>query len=459
MVGSPTTPTRRFAWAMVATSMLIGAGLIGGRSLVSRSVDGSFAGWVSAAPSAQGEASCRWRVLERGPTRTQHTLVALPGADLVAFAGGERAAGQATVLADLQRLRGSDGQGAWSAMTATGAGPAARAQHVSVVHDEPGGDATMITYGGVDELVSFGGGGGGTFTWRSPLVAGGASAAGRRGAFAPLGLVGDAFTLAITQGGASWSPLSIPGRPLADAAAVWWPSAESMVVIGGRLSEEATSATGARQLISLGGSEPSVEVVEDPGGPAPRYALSAVFDSERERLLIFGGTRNWQNGRNDVWSLDLSRGWGDATWTPVDAFGRPPARRFDHVAAWHPGLNAMLVFGGTRNGSDSLDDLWALDMSGERPTWRELDPEGPTPAGVAGAAAAWSDGAEAMILYGGTTGSTSQRDAWALDCSVTGGPSPTVPVPTVPVPATPTPGATATRPAPSGAIHLPWGQR
>jgi hypothetical protein len=235
-----------------------------------------------------------------------------------------------------------------------------------------------------------------------------------------------------------------------------------MVVFGGRLSEEAISATPARQLISVGGSQPSVDVVEDAGGPAPRYAHSAVFDPATERMLVFGGTRNWQNGRNDVWALDLSRGWAGATWSLLEPQGRPPVRRFDHVAAWHPGLQSMLVFGGTRNGSDSLDDVWALDLSTETPLWRELDPDGPSPAGVGGAAAAWSADAGELIVYGGEAANTSSRDAWALQCTASGGETPTAPAPTdTPrAPATPTPDGGMPTAAPlEGAVYLPWGQR
>ena len=103
--------------------------------------------------------------------------------------------------------------------------------------------------------------------------------------------------------------------------------------------------------------------------PSGRNASAAVYDSVRDRILVFGGYDG--TARNDLWSLDLS---GTPAWTQIAAAGTPPSPRWGHVAIYDPVRDRMLVHGGTAAfGGPGIDDLWELSLAGT-PTWTQLTP-------------------------------------------------------------------------------------
>ena len=399
---------------------------------------------VGAAPVRQGEVLCEWVSLDRGESRSQHTLATVFGTGVIGFGGVERTSRAANIKDDTHVLDLSGGApGAWDSLSTDGASPGDRADHMSVSRDS-GGTTTMYTYGGIDELPA--GGGGGTFTWRSPVTAGGVPYDGLRGAFAPRDVVRNGYALEIGETAATWSPMSVAGGgPLADASAVWVEELASVVMFGGRKTDEANSVDNAISSINVETSEWSSDKL--PGSPTARFAHSAVYDPVGEQMIVFGGTRNWNSGLNDTWALDLSSGIDGATWEELDPDGSAPGRRYDQTAVYVPGLHWMVMFGGTRNGSNNLDDVWALDLNTEFTTWNELDPSGSSPASVSAVQAAWSDAGGMAIFYGGENAGSSKRDTWGLRCASPATPTPEVtdtPVPTATMVPSETPVATDT---------------
>jgi hypothetical protein len=65
-----------------------------------------------------------------------------------------------------------------------------------------------------------------------------------------------------------------------------------------------------------------------------------VYDSLRDRLIIFGG-RDEFGWFGDVWALNLS---GPPVWTELLPDGTPPSARFGHEAVYDPVRDRMLVF-------------------------------------------------------------------------------------------------------------------
>ena len=85
-------------------------------------------------------------------------------------------------------------------------------------------------------------------------------------------------------------------------------------------------------------------------------------------MLVFGG----YNGTflNDVHVLQ-EKADGEWTWTRVATSGvAPPIARDGHSAVLAPDGTTFLVFGGF-DGTDQLDDLFALDTTTYE--WRELE--------------------------------------------------------------------------------------
>lgn len=82
--------------------------------------------------------------------------------------------------------------------------------------------------------------------------------------------------------------------------------------------------------------------------------MSAVYDSPRQRMLIFGGGANYPIG-NELWSLTLT---GAPTWSLLAPSGLPPWERQLAGAVYDPVRDRMLVYGGF-NGVYYMNDVWA----------------------------------------------------------------------------------------------------
>jgi hypothetical protein len=159
-------------------------------------------------------------------------------------------------------------------------------------------------------------------------------------------------------------------------------------------------------------------------GPRPpgRSAHSAVFDSRRRRMIVFGGER-LGTCLSDVWALTLGDTSGWTCLAPTTA-ASPPARA--HAAAiYDPVGDRLIVHGGWR---DSLscgvhwDDVWALSLS-DPPSWTRLQPIGSVP-GHSAACATYDPVRHRMLLFAGVespafcAGSLSNR-VWALSLGET----------------------------------------
>lgn len=380
---------------------------------------------TTAAPSAQA-ATCEWQRLARGDERSNHVLVPVPGVGVLSYGGVRNDRGNGDLKDDVAILDLSvaNADGLWETVSTTGASPGKRAEHMAVTRPVDG-HAQVVTYGGIDTVTS--GNPGGTFTWRSPLTSGG-MADGRLSALAPQGVLKNGSMLTLNGASGSWTPLPSDVGPLTDASAVYWPEGDSMILFGGRTGTENRNAVNRLNVLGLDSSPVKWTSSDLPGAPIARWAHSAVYDAGKQRMVVFGGTTDWRTGRNDVWSLDLSSDWASAKWQELKPVGRAPARRFDHAAVYLPGLHWMVVFGGTRNGSDVLDDVAALDLSVDPPAWTPLAPTGTAPPGLAYLAGSATDakGGDMAVFYGGEVSASSKREAWGLAC--TGGavnPTPT----------------------------------
>ena len=95
--------------------------------------------------------------------------------------------------------------------------------------------------------------------------------------------------------------------------------------------------------------------------PGPRGIMPMVYDSKRDRMLVFGG---WSGKAflDDVWALELS---GAPTWTPIAVTGLPPPARRLHVAVYDPIRDQLVISGG--EAQVIFDDTWALPLGDAKP--------------------------------------------------------------------------------------------
>ena len=155
------------------------------------------------------------------------------------------------------------------------------------------------------------------------------------------------------------------------------------------------------------------EPLEVPGdGPPARHEPVGVYDPLRDRAVFFGGWTYLDNYFNDAWILSFA---GPLSWTRASPGGETPPARRGHAAAYDPLRDRMLVFGGY-DGSHDLDDLWALDLTGDM-HWEKLSPQGPGPAGRSFSTLTYDPLRDRLILIGGWSGPTSVSDNWQLGLS------------------------------------------
>ena len=122
------------------------------------------------------------------------------------------------------------------------------------------------------------------------------------------------------------------------------------------------------------------QVTVSGAAPAPRHEAGMVLDTQRHRLLVFGGRVGpWDvpepdQVMGDLWELTLD---GSPAWRAITA-PSAPSPRFGHAMVYDPVRDRVVVCSG--EGSDSsLSDVRAFDAAAE--TWSVLTSGGLTPPG------------------------------------------------------------------------------
>jgi hypothetical protein len=158
------------------------------------------------------------------------------------------------------------------------------------------------------------------------------------------------------------------------------------------------------------------------GAPPGRAAPVAVWDAMKGRVVVFGGDLSTSfdpifghQSTGETWQL-APGAMGTAAWSQVTTRGMAPSPRYLAAAALDSKRNRMLVFGGVDEMGTFYADTWALDLAND--TWSELD-AGSGPDGRLGAAAAYDEAGDRLIVFGGhdTVGLSGNgdnlNDTWA----------------------------------------------
>jgi hypothetical protein len=138
-------------------------------------------------------------------------------------------------------------------------------------------------------------------------------------------------------------------------------------------------------------------------GPQPRLAHSMAFDSNRARVILFGGDALLSQLLNDTWA------WDGEFWTQVADLG--PSPRAGHAMAYDSARQRVLLFGGRVSEQDhDAGDTWEWD--GE--DWTQVADEGPS--GRSGHIMAFDSKRNKTVLFGGESRGTGlKRDTWEWD--------------------------------------------
>ena len=97
--------------------------------------------------------------------------------------------------------------------------------------------------------------------------------------------------------------------------------------------------------------------------PSARYGLALVWDSKRNRAVLFGGIETPLDGLSGVVKQDTWE-WDPATqeWTNRTISGNKPSPRYGHAMAYDPGRGVVVLMGGWEIGfTGALADVWEWD--------------------------------------------------------------------------------------------------
>jgi hypothetical protein len=201
---------------------------------------------------------------------------------------------------------------------------------------------------------------------------------------------GDFFTYPVIR------PTGTPPPGRVQHAAIYDPVGDRVLVFGG-LDTTGYYNRGLYQL-SLSPS-PAWSRLVVAGGPSARAGHTAVYDEPHHRMIVFGGVDSVGSVKNDVWALNLPGG----TWTQLAPTGTPPLARYEHTAVFDSRRDRMLVYGGHTITGDSAD-TWELDLASGTPAWSRLLPAlafGRLPLGRYQHAAVYDSIGDRMLCYGG----------------------------------------------------------
>lgn len=125
--------------------------------------------------------------------------------------------------------------------------------------------------------------------------------------------------------------------------------------------------------------------------PAPRTGLAMAFDGSRGRVVLFGGD-DGATQFADTWEFD------GTDWIDVTPGGTSPAGRSRHTMAFDPIRGVTVIFGGSPDQEITyLGDTWEWNGT----SWSDAAPASP-PSERSRAAMAYSNVLGSMVLYGGS---------------------------------------------------------
>ncbi|HEY9122390.1 MAG TPA: kelch repeat-containing protein [Brevefilum sp.] len=143
--------------------------------------------------------------------------------------------------------------------------------------------------------------------------------------------------------------------------------------------------------------------------PSPRDYVAFAYDSGSNQIILFGGmvSLNPLQVNNETWAYDVV----EETWTLMKPSTKPP-RLAAATMAYDSESDRVILYGGCGGGRGIFNDTWAYDY--EANTWTKMSP-GPKWHG--GGRMVYDEGSDRMVLFGGIKFSTWSfyEDTWAYD--------------------------------------------
>jgi len=137
-------------------------------------------------------------------------------------------------------------------------------------------------------------------------------------------------------------------------------------------------------------------------GPGVCDHFAMVYDSNRGRIVLFGGQDADLTLHGDTWE------WDGGSWAKVaEESSVAPPKRAHYALGYDSERGVVLMFGGYSPTLGDLNDLWAWDGS----AWTEIK-SAESPSERAGARMAFDAKRKVMILQGGNRNRTMLNETW-----------------------------------------------
>lgn len=202
--------------------------------------------------------------------------------------------------------------------------------------------------------------------------------------------------------GTLWTLLTAAnGQPRWGHKMVRIPAQNRILTFGGRSPSIAGLANDTAQWTGTAWA-----AVPTPTSPTARFRYGMAFDSDRVRVVLFGG-RSAAGTIGDTWEFD------GTTWLQITPATNPPPRE-EMVLAYDATLKRTILFGGYDPDTDTLlGDTWEWNGT----DWRDITPTVPTITPRFRAASAYDSIRKRIMLYGGFDGTLISTETWEFSGS------------------------------------------
>jgi hypothetical protein len=225
----------------------------------------------------------------------------------------------------------------------------------------------------------------------------------------------------------TWTQLSPVGGPPAGRslfASAYNPNNNRMIVFGGDLNNLVSVPPLANDVWVLTNADGTTGTPGwqqlSPTGTAPqaRAIVTSVYDTNNNRLIVFGGdptVGNCYNDLNDVWVLTNADGSvSPSGWVKLNPGGSLPSGRARNSMIYDQANNRVGIYGGNQECQPAVYDVWTLTNAnglGGTPGWMQLSPSGTAP--VSGVSA-YDAANNQLIQFGGNLSGVATNDVWLL---------------------------------------------
>lgn len=208
-----------------------------------------------------------------------------------------------------------------------------------------------------------------------------------------------------------WAVLNTTGTDIPSArsahCAVFDPKFNRMIIFGGRdKDEEVLNSTYALDLSVTPSVWTKISLAYE---PYPRRQSSAIYDTVRQRMVIYGGLMGQDQPTDEIYALDLSNAnLTGLRWERISPASKAPAdlARTGHVSVYNSAGDTMQVFGGWA--PMSLTEAYyntTYTFNFNNNTWTQVQPGPDIPAARRSFSGVYDAEGNRMIIFGGASGS------------------------------------------------------